>query len=118
VNLKLDIKPISINTCWAGRRFKTPKYTQYEKDIYWLLQTNKYKPEQEISESERIAVVFTFHLKSILKGDIDNPVKPLLDLLVKNGFIKDDRYIMALHIYKVKAEKDSVEIEIMEQTNV
>ena len=29
----VNIKPLSVNQAWAGRRFKTPKYKAFEKEM-------------------------------------------------------------------------------------
>ena len=29
--MRVFIKPLSVNEAWRGRKFKTPKYKQYEK---------------------------------------------------------------------------------------
>jgi len=34
---KLDIKPLSVNEAWRGRRFKTPKYSKYISDLLFIL---------------------------------------------------------------------------------
>ena len=33
----IDIKPLSVNEAWQGRRYKTPKYKQYQETLLWLL---------------------------------------------------------------------------------
>jgi len=34
--MRVDIKPLSVNEAWRGRRFKTPEYRKYERDILTL----------------------------------------------------------------------------------
>jgi len=29
--VKINIKPLSVNQCWQGKRFKTPLYKKFEK---------------------------------------------------------------------------------------
>lgn len=53
------------------------------------------------------------HLKSLIRGDIDNYCKPIIDCLVKKKYITDDRYIQRLVVEKVKGNKEGVEIEII-----
>lgn len=82
----LQIKPLTVNQCWKGRRFKTDAYEEYEKKLLWLL-PNDYKlpiPPYRIS--------FEFGLSNS-QADYDNPVKPLQDVLSKKyGF--NDKLIM------------------------
>ena len=75
MNQWIKIKPLSVNECWQGRRFKTKKYIQYEREMLFLIKKQKLPPPP-------------FHVYIILYisnplSDIDNPVKPLLDILQK-----------------------------------
>ena len=33
----LNVKPLSVNQCWQGRRYKTKAYKQYEKALLQIL---------------------------------------------------------------------------------
>lgn len=96
--IKLNIKPLSVNEAWAGKRFKTPKYKQYEKDLLFLLPKISAIPNE-------IKLKFTFGFSNI-QSDIDNPVKCLLDIMQKKyGF--NDANVWELTIKKVKVKKGS-----------
>lgn len=104
---KIFIKPLSVNQCWQGRRFKTKAYKQYEKDVLSLL-----KPHQ--IKSGRLSLKIYFGLSNTL-NDIDNSVKPFLDILQKKyGF--NDKDIYELHVYKLLVKKgcEYIEFEISE----
>ena len=73
--MRINIKPLSVNQCWKGKRFKTPKYKSYEQEL--LFRLNKYKLPQPPFE-----IHFKFGFSSKL-SDWDNPVKPLQDILQK-----------------------------------
>ena len=93
--MRIDIKPLSVNDAYRGRRFKTPEYKQYEHDLMLLL-----PKELEIPEG-KLQVHFKFGLSSKL-ADYDNPVKALQDIIsMKYGF-NDNR------IYKGTTEKVDV----------
>ena len=62
--------------------------------------------------SGKLAVGIVWHIKNIGASDIDNPTKPLLDLLKSGGVIEDDRYIYKLTLEKVKDDHEHIEIEI------
>jgi len=96
--IKIDIKPLSVNECWQGRRFKTPKYTKYQNDVLLML------PKLIIpSKPFKISLEYGFSNKC---SDIDNGIKPILDILVKKyGF--DDRDIYEIDIKKVIVKKGS-----------
>ena len=94
--MKVDIKPLSVNQCWAGRRFKTPKYKQYEKDLLLLLPKIKLpKPPYK--------VYYEFGFSSAA-SDLDNPIKPLQDILQKK-YEFDDKHIHEMTVTKTKVKK-------------
>ena len=94
--IKIDIKPLSVNQAYQGKKFKTPKYKQYEKDVLLLLpKINLPKPPYKI--------YLEFGLSSSL-SDWDNPIKPLQDILqLKYNF--NDKDIFKAEVLKVKVEK-------------
>lgn len=102
MNITLFTKPLSVNTCWRGQRFKTPEYTRYERQIMALL------PAIEIESVHTLHIEFGFSNKA---SDLDNPVKPILDILQKKyGF--NDRDIYELHIKKTIVPKGNEYITI------
>lgn len=105
IQQKLKTKPLSVNKCWQGRRFKTKDYKKYEEELLLTL-------KKEPMIRGYVEVVLEFRLKNDKRSDVDNFVKPLLDIIVKKGLIEDDRFIRHLDIYKFPAEKDSVNIVI------
>jgi Holliday junction resolvase RusA-like endonuclease len=109
-SIMLDIKPLSVNRCWQGRRFKTKDYLQYERDVLLLL------PKNVIIKGE-VEVNVKYFCKHYGLLDIDNISKPLLDILVKNGMIEDDRKITKLVLQKIKSQNDYLEIEIIGNEN-
>ncbi len=102
--INLDVKPLSINQCWQGRRFKTKAYKQYEKAILLLLPSIEFTYKDEIE----INIVFGFSSKT---ADIDNPLKPILDILQKKyGF--NDRSVYRLTVDKVIVPKKQEFVKI------
>ncbi|PHR55963.1 MAG: hypothetical protein COA43_14695 [Robiginitomaculum sp.] len=98
----LDIKPLSVNDAWKGRRFKTDKYKAYERDILKLLRPMKI-PEGPLE----------LYLKwgfSSAGSDWDNPIKPFQDCLQKKYNFNDNRVIRAV-TEKVKVRKGAEFIE-------
>ena len=94
VNLK--IKPLSVNKVWQGRRFKTQEYKNYEKIVLLMLPKIK-MPEPPYS------VYYEFGFSNA-GSDIDNPVKPLTDILQKKYNI-NDKNIFEMYIKKTKVKK-------------
>lgn len=88
---RIDIKPLSVNQVWQGRRFKTKTYKDYEKTLLSIL------PNLTIPEGN-LKVTFRFGFSS-KASDWDNPIKPLQDILQKKYNFNDSR------IYKAEIEK-------------
>jgi len=95
---KLDIKPLSVNEAWRGRRFKTPKYSKYISDLLFIL------PKIDIPEGYlHLSLEFGF---SNSASDFDNPVKCFVDCLQKKyGF--NDKMIKRCTINVEKTKKGS-----------
>ena len=99
------IKPLSVNKCFQGRRYKTNEYKHYERDLH-ALGCNFERITGDIE------VIIEWYLKNDKMTDIDNPTKPLLDYLTKAGVWEDDRKIRELHLYKYHADEDYFRITI------
>lgn len=95
--IEIKEKPLSVNEVWQGRRFKTDAYKQYEKKMLLLLP----KAKKPFSDMLRIEIHFGF---SNLCSDIDNPVKPILDILQKK-YRFNDKNIFELILRKNKVDK-------------
>ena len=104
---KIDIKPLSVNKAWKGKRFKTNEYRKYEKNLILLL------PKQKIGDGYlSLDVEFGF---SSMASDLDNPLKPFIDVIQKKyGF--NDKQIFKLFVTKtlVKKGKEFIQFKIKE----
>ena len=103
INQRLQIKPLSVNEAWQGRRFKTDKYKSYQKAMLLNLK----KSNKDFSGMLRIDLFFGF---SSSAADIDNPVKMVLDILQKK-YLFDDKKIFELNIRKCIVKKGNEFIE-------
>jgi len=92
--IEIKIKPLSVNEAWQGRRFKTPKYNQFEHDVLFLL------PLLKIPDG-KLKIEFVFGLSNS-GNDIDNSVKPFLDILQKKYSFNDSR------VYELNIKKEIV----------
>ena len=54
----------------------------------------------------------TIKLYTSYKRDIDNFLKPVLDVLQKQSIIKNDALVVELHVSKHKTSKDKERVEI------
>jgi len=93
---RIDIKPLSVNKAWQGKRYKTKDYKTYEKAVYHLLPILTI-PEGPLS----IYLEFGF---SNSQADWDNPIKPFQDILQFKYAFNDSR-IHEAHVKKVKVKK-------------
>lgn len=105
--MRIDIKPLSSNETWRGRRFKTPKYKQYEKSVMTLL------PKIDVPQG-LLELHLTFGMSS--KGsDWDNPIKPFQDILQKKYDFNDNRVYKAVILKEiVKKGEEFIDFEIKE----
>lgn len=95
IQLKIPIRPLSINKAFKGRHFKTPEYQKFEVDCSLLLPFNKATPPEG-----ELFVKYTFFLKNYAQSDADNGIKALQDILKKRGYLHDDRFIKASLVIK------------------
>lgn len=105
--LKIDTKPLSVNTAWKGRRFKTKEYKDFERELLSLLAGQK-----KIAQGA-IELRIRFHMKNHKSSDWDNPIKTLQDVLVKSGVISDDKNVYIGMAQKVPSKTDYIEVMIL-----
>ena len=92
----INIKPLSVNQAWKGRRFKTKAYDKYIKDMMSILPKLK-------TPVGKIELEITFGLSS-RAADIDNPLKCFIDCLQKK-YKFDDKMIYRLIVNKEITKK-------------
>lgn len=100
--IKIDITPLSVNKAWQGRRFKTHLYKKYESIVLLML------PKLSgLKAPFKVEINFGF---SSTLSDIDNPLKPFLDILQKKYNI-NDKDIHELNVTKTIVPKGKEHIE-------
>lgn len=105
---RINIKPLTVNQVWRGRRFKTPAYTDYENSVFLLL------PKIEVPKG-KLELTLRFGFSNKL-SDIDNPVKPVLDILQKAYGFNDNRiYRLTVEKIDVKKGKEYIEFSLVEK---
>jgi Holliday junction resolvase RusA-like endonuclease len=95
--MELKVKPMSVNDAWQGRRFKTDEYKAYEKQVFYRT------PFKVIPKNVPLCAVYEFYFSNDA-SDIDNPVKPLQDILQKRWKF-DDKRIVELIVRKRLVKK-------------
>lgn len=94
--ITVNIKPMSVNDAWQGRRYKTPQYNKYQRDVLLLLPKITVPPG-------RLKLILELGFSNI-QSDLDNPIKQILDILQKKYIFNDSR-IWEINATKVKVEK-------------
>lgn len=106
---RVDVKPLSVNRAWQGRRFKTQDYKDYETNVQLLL-----SKQTMVFNKAPLQLYLRFGISN-MANDIDNGVKPFIDILQKKyGF--NDKYICRLIVEKQLVEKGTefIEFQLME----
>lgn len=79
--IRIELKPLSINDAYKGRRFKTPEYSKYAKKLTHLLPS-----KIDIPEKSPYQIFFEFGFSSSA-SDWDNCIKTTQDVIAtKYGF--------------------------------
>ena len=95
-SILIACKPMSVNTAWQGKRFKTKGYKKYERDVLLLL------PKITVPDC-KLSLILTFGFSNAA-SDWDNPIKPFVDILQKKyGF--DDKMIYRSTVHKQIVKK-------------
>ena len=104
--MRINIKPLSVNEAYKGRRFKTDKHKAFQTEFIYKLRPLKFNLKGKLS------INLEFGFSSPL-SDIDNPLKSTLDCLQKKyGF--NDRQVFEMNVKKTKVEigKEYIDFEI------
>jgi len=91
----LEVKPLSVNDAWKGRRFKTDSYKAFRRNVLLMLRP------MHLPQTGKLQL----HLKygfTTAGADIDNPTKMIIDILSEKFKFNDNR------IYRLIIDKDVV----------
>lgn len=106
---RINIKPLSVNDAYRGRRFATRDLTQYKEDLGWLL------PKMEVPKGP-LAVKYIFGVSSG-RSDLDNCCKTFQDIIA-NQYGFNDAMIYHIEMEKAIVQKghEFVEFELSTAT--
>jgi len=93
----VQIKALSVNQCWQGKRYKTSLYKNYEQELLLKLPANITFDKDNI----KLDIIVGFSNKT---SDLDNILKPFLDILQKK-YNFNDKNITSIYIVKSYAQK-------------
>lgn len=99
MKLEIPIKPLSINDAHHGRHIKTKEFLDYEKDVSYVLPYN----QEDVLDGEYF-LKYVFYIKNYKMSDTGNFEKLITDILVKRGYLKDDRFVKAIYLQKESVE--------------
>lgn len=103
--MKIQIKPLSVNDAWQGRRFRTPEYKTYQQILHYKL------PPLEVPKW-KLRIHYEFGFSNSL-SDIDNPIKQFQDCLTKKYNFKDsDIYELSVKKVIVPKGEEYIDFEI------
>tara|TARA_Y100000310_G_scaffold93089_1_gene90668 strand:- start:1521 stop:1907 length:387 start_codon:yes stop_codon:yes gene_type:complete len=108
MKIKINIKPLTVNAVYVGRRYKTADYRAYREDVGWQLKGIEKIPGF-------VEINYKFYVRYWWGRDVDNMIKPIQDILVKNNIIDDDINVIKVIAEKIaipKEQDDFMEIEI------
>lgn len=101
MGIRLDVRPMSINAAYSirkGRKLKTKEYRTYETKVLVLLTTKKIKID--LPDKGELYLFLKIGVSS--RFDLDNAIKPFLDILQKKFNFNDNR------VTKISLEKEIV----------
>jgi len=95
LEIKIEIKPMTVNRAWKGKRYKTPEYKAYTQELMLRL------PKLDIPDGLlELRLTWGFSNKG---SDWDNPIKITQDIICDRYGINDNR------VYRGIVEKKIVE---------
>ena len=94
---RVNLKPLSMNEAFMGRKRKTAAYRNYE------IKVPKELPDLDLPERGPLGLRLRAGLSN-RAADLDNVVKPFLDILQANYGFNDNR-IYIIEMTKVKVQK-------------
>jgi crossover junction endodeoxyribonuclease RusA len=107
--------PISVNAMYRNApgkgRVKTERYKTWVQAAGWSIRAARPK---------RLEGAFILEMNLYTadqrRRDVDNCVKPILDLLVEHQLIEDDSKCVELHVRKVRSDTAYAEIKVRSAT--
>lgn len=113
MQVKIPLRAISVNEAFQGRRFKTDKCNDFCDDFL------KVAPRKNTVPGT-VEIEYKFYVKNHKAADYDNLIKITQDMIVKCGYIEDDRKIYKATIHKIPCEiqDERIEFEIKEYAPV
>ena len=112
--VRIDIKPLSVNQAWQGKRFKTKTYIKYRNDLMHLLPVDLCR---NFTKNDKLELSIEWGFSS-MRSDVDNPAKCFIDAL-QDKYAFNDSQIYKLNLTKeiVKKGQEYVKFDIWRLNN-
>ena len=105
--IRINIKPLSVNEAFKGRKFRTTMYDVFQKKCMWLL------PKLKVPDG-RLELVINFGFSSS-GSDIDNALKQTIDTLSKKYGFNDNKIYRLIVTKEIVSKGDEYfEFELIE----
>jgi Holliday junction resolvase RusA-like endonuclease len=114
MKIRIEIKAISVNKAWTGRKFMSPEYKIWREKFGYMCKNYK-KPNIQLGAM--ITISLNVYIKTYAQSDVDNFAKGILDGLQEMGMIENDKKVKKIIIEKHKVsrfEKEFIDIDIRE----
>ena len=92
---KIEIKPLSVNQAFNGRRTRSKIYNNWIRNILIFLPSSK----EDFTGQLKLSLIFGFSNRG---ADLDNPTKTIQDVLSKKYCFNDNQ------IYEIQLKKEIV----------
>lgn len=102
----VNIKPLSVNSLYTGRRFLTPAGKSYKRAVQYMI------PKVPVPDG-KLHIRYKFYFSSS-GSDIDGPVKAFQDCLSERLGFNDNRvYLTESEKFVVPKGQEKIEFEIL-----
>lgn len=109
--ITVPVKPMSQNKAFLGRKTKSKEYRVYEGNVASFL------PDVTVPEGQLALTLDVYY--SNRAADIDNCLKPFIDILQANyGFNDNKIYKLDVEKFIVKKGDEKIEFKLEEYKNV
>ena len=106
--IRLNLKPLSVNKCWRGKKTPTAEFKQYRLDVAQSL-----PDDFSVPKDEHLFVYIKWGLSN-RGNDIDNGCKPFLDLLQRKYDFNDNKvYALLMEKDIVRKGEEYIEFEVL-----
>ena len=106
--IELNIKPLSVNRSYKGRKFPTDALKAYKQHMPLLLPKNLQLPP------DRLVLLFRFHFKR-KASDVDNCCKAAQDIITAHYGVDDREIFMTMNEKVINfKEPEYLEFEFLE----